>query len=396
MNEKLSRREGRYTRRQEKRKQKLIARNMKVGTIEDIFTYSNMYKHGKKCCNGVRWKASTQNFERHLFSGTASRRRKILNNSWSADAYNHFTLHERGKIRPIDAPRIHDRQVHKVFTADVLLPLYTPGMIYNNGASLPGKGFDFSRRMLVRDLRRHYREFGTDGNIILLDFKQFFPSVPHNELYARHERLILDDRLRKFADDIVGSNGCNIGLPLGVEPSQAEMIAFPSGLDNYIKSQLSIKCAGHYMDDYYVIVPPGVDAQEILAKIIFKAESIELTVSRAKTKIVPLSKPFKYCKLKYTLTSTGKVVVNGCRGSVKRARRKFKKFYDMVNSGEMSYLDLWASVNGVIAYFEKYNDHNRVLKLRRLFFALFGFSCEDFSTFRTMNKQHNELKGRNR
>lgn len=396
MNERLSRRSGRYMRRQAKRKQNLISRNTAVGTINDVFTYSEMYKCGKRCCKGVRWKASTQNFERHLFSGTAVRRRKILNGTWVPSKYNHFMLHERGKIRPIDAPRIQDRQVHKVFTSSVLLPLYTPSMIYNNGASLPGKGFDFSRRMLVRDLHRHYHEHGTEGEIILLDFKQFFPSVPHGGLYARHNSLILDDELRKFADAIVASNGDTIGLPLGVEPSQAEMIAFPSALDNYIKCQLSIKCAGHYMDDYYIIVPPGMDAKEILSKVISKAESLGLTVSRSKTKIVPLCKPFKYCKLKYTLTGTGRVVVNGCRGSMKRARRKFKRFHEMVESGEMTYLDLWASVNGVIAYFEKYDDHNRVLRLRRLFHAMFGFSCENFATFREMDKRTTERREKNK
>ena len=44
---------------------------------------------------------------------------------WVPGAYVHFTLSERGKTRPIDAPRIQDRQVHKVFTKKVLLSLYT-------------------------------------------------------------------------------------------------------------------------------------------------------------------------------------------------------------------------------------------------------------------------------
>lgn len=379
---KQSRRKGRYQRRTEKRNRKLTERNVAVGTIDDVFTYGNMYAAGKRCCKGVRWKASTQNFERHLFSGTATRRRAILNGSWRPDKYNHFMLCERGKVRPIDAPRIQDRQVHKAFTAQVLLPLYRPSMIYNNGASLPGKGFDFSRRMLIDDLRWFHRKYGCNGNVILLDFKQFFPSVSHEELYKRHQKLILDDGVRKFADCIVASIGGDTGLPLGVEPSQAEMIAFPSSMDNYIKCQLSMPCAGHYMDDYYVIVPPDVDAKHILELIISKAESLKLTVSRSKTRIEPLSKPFKYCKLKYTLTESGAVVVNGCSGSIKRARRKFKAFRRMVDDGTMTYEDLWSSVNGIIAYFEKYDDHKRVLKLRRLFYALFGFSCEHIEDFR--------------
>lgn len=380
--EKLSRRKGRYIRRQMKRVGNLIKRNSDVGSFEDIFSYNSLYKEGKNCCKGVRWKSSTQNFERHIFSGTAVRRKKLLDKVWTPDKYNHFTLCERGKIRPIDAPRIQDRQIHKVFTKNVLLPLYLPGMIYNNGASLPGKGFDFSRRQLEEELRWHYRRYGREGCIILIDFKQFFPSVSHEELLKRHQNIILDTDLQKFADDIVKSNGLGIGLPLGVEPSQAEMIAFPSALDNYIKCQLSLNGAGHYMDDYYVIVPPDKDANELMKLIIKKAESLKLTISTQKTKIVPLSKPFKYCKATYQLTETGKVVVRGNRDGMKRARRKIKAFRKMVDDGRMTYDDLWSSVNGMIAYFKKYDDHNRVLKLRRLFYSIFGFSSESISNFR--------------
>lgn len=380
---KPSRRQGRYLRRKERRNEKLRKTNEQVGSLDDVFSYNRLYVTGKSCCKGVRWKASTQNFERHIFSGTAVRRRAILDRKWKPDKYNHFMLRERGKIRPIDAPRIQDRQVHKLFTRDVLLPLYVPSMIHNNGASLPGKGFDFSRRTLEEELRWHYRRYGREGKIILMDFKQFFPTVSHEELYKRHNRMILDGDLRKFADDIVASIGTGIGLPLGVEPSQAEMIAFPSALDNYIKCQLSLKCAGHYMDDYYIIVPPDRDAKQILELIIAKAESLKLTVGRSKTCIAPLTKPFKYCKLKYTLTEDGRVVVNGCRGSMKRARRKIKAYRRMVNDGSMTYEDLWSSVNGIIAYFEKYDDHNRILKLRRLFYSVFGFSCEKISAFRS-------------
>ena len=172
------------------------------------------------------------------------------------------------------------------------------------------------------------------------------------------------------------------GLPLGVEPSQAEMIAFPSALDNYIKCQLPIKCFGHYMDDYYILVPPDKDPKEIMKLVIAKAESLRLTVSLSKSRIVPLTKPFKYCKAKYHLTETGKVIVNGNRDGVKRARKKIKAFYHKIQNGEMNYEDLWTSINGIFAYFESYNDHGRVLRLRRLFYAVFGFSPERIENFR--------------
>lgn len=346
----------------------------------DIMICTRLANSAATACAG---KAAYKDLKRTCFSGTAKRRRLILDECWTPGNYVHFTLSERGKIRPIDAPRIQDRQIHKIFTQKVLLPLYLPSMIYNNGASLPGKGFEFSKRELKNDLRWHFRHYGREGHIILIDFKQFFPSVSHEELFKRHEQLLLNLQLKKIGDDVINTVPGGRGLPLGVEPSQAEMIAFPSALDNYIKCQLGIKCAGHYMDDYYIIVPPDRDPKEIMRLIVAKAMSLKLTVSIEKSRIVPLTKPFKYCKAKFRLTETGKVVMCGNRDSVKRARRKIKTFYSKIQNNEMSYEDLWTSVNGMLAYFAGYDDHRRVLRIRRLFYAIFGFSPERIENFRT-------------
>ena len=107
------RREARYKRRRARRQARLQARNAAIGTLEEAFSYRAMFYYGKKCCNGVRWKQSTQNFELHLFSGTAARRRQVLDGTWKPKKCSHFILKERGKIRPIDAPHITDRQIHK-------------------------------------------------------------------------------------------------------------------------------------------------------------------------------------------------------------------------------------------------------------------------------------------
>ena len=98
------RHEARYQRRKAKRQARKQARCNALGPMEKIFSYRKMFFYGKKCCNGVRWKQSVQNFEGHLFSGTANRRRKVLDQNWKPMKCTHFTLCERGKVRPIDAP----------------------------------------------------------------------------------------------------------------------------------------------------------------------------------------------------------------------------------------------------------------------------------------------------
>lgn len=312
----------------------------------------------------------------HLFSQTAATRKRLIEGTWKANKYSHFAINERGKRRVIDAPKIQDRQVHKVYTRNVLLPLYSPSLIYNNGASMKGKGLHFSQNLVKRDLRSHYKKYGLSGSIILLDFHAFFPSASHEIIEQRHRKFILNDSMRELGDSIVHSCGTHCGVPLGVETSQIEMIAYPSALDNAVKSQLSAKRAGHYMDDYIVIVPPETDPVEILNFIRAKAKELKLTISEAKTRIIPFGKPFRYCKAKYIITERGKIYFTCNRDSVKRDRKKLKAFKKMLDDGKMSYENLWTATNSSLSYLARFNNHKQLLKLRRLFYSLFGFSPE--------------------
>ena len=157
---------------------------------------------------------------------------------WKPKPYVHFTLCERGKVRPIDAPHITDRQIHKVLSKEVLVPLYSPSLIYDNGASREGKGLHWQYKRIKQQLARHYRKYGRAGGVLLLDLKKFFPYAPQSIIYQRHQQLILNDDLRCLADSIVKSAPSSIpgrGMPLGVELSQQEMVALPSAVDNWMK-----------------------------------------------------------------------------------------------------------------------------------------------------------------
>ncbi len=379
---KISRRHGRRIRRDIRRLEKRWARNDALGGLKGVFTFHDLYKAGQKCCNGVRWKQSVQNFETRLFSGTAARRKAVIEGRYKFSSYVHFLLSERGKIRPIDAPRIQDRQVEKTYTQKVLLPLYLPSMIWNNGASLPGKGFHFSRKQLENELRAHFRRYGRHGGIILTDGKKFFPSANHEKIYKRHNRIILDDSLRAFGDDVVQTVKEKVGMPLGVEPSQAEMIAYPSSMDNYMKCQMRLKGYGHYMDDFYILVPPDRDYKEILKALKVEAKKCGVTLGESKTKYLPLTRSFRYCKAKYILTATGKVVVRANRTTERRDARKIRAFFGKFEQNKMTLEDVWTSVNGMMAYLETYDEHKTILRLRQQFFRLFGFSCERYENFK--------------
>ena len=360
------RREARYKRRQERRRRNRQARSDRLGGLEGVFTYHTMFKHGKKCCNGVCWKASTQNFELHLFSGTAKRRREVLTGKWKPGKTVSFPLCERGKFRIIDAPHITDRQIHKVLTKEVLAPLYCPGMIYDNGASQKGKGLHFHYKRLKEHLRWHYRRYGRTGAMFLMDFHHF-----HALIYERHRELILDPDLRALADLVVAAVPGGVGMPLGVEPSQQEMVALPSFLDNWMKCQLSIHGMGHYMDDYDAALESRERAEWVKEEAIRRAEEKGLKVNRNKCHVIDLDKPFRFCKAKFQILPSGRIITHGCRDGMKRARRKLRYFRQQVDTGEKIVEQVAEWLKGPIAYYEQFNDHGRVLKLRRLYYALF-------------------------
>lgn len=198
------RREGRYQRRKARRQECRQRRMAALGTLEDIARFDRMYQCGKDCCRGVRWKTSIQAFEAELFLRTAQSCRLVESGAWQPQRKPvHFTVMERGKVRPIDAPHVDDRQVQKVHSRFVLTPCYGPAMIYDNGASQQGKGLEFAYRRLKRALMRHYRRYGREGSVILCDLKEFFPSAPRRTLLDRHLRYMPEGPIRALADEMV-------------------------------------------------------------------------------------------------------------------------------------------------------------------------------------------------
>ena len=374
------RREARYQRRKAKRQAKREARCAALGPIDKVFSYRKMFFYGRRCCNGVRWKQSTQNFELHLFSGTARRRREVLEGRWKPRKCTHFTLRERGKVRPIDAPHITDRQVHKTLCNEVLVPLYNPSMIYDNGASQRDKGLHWHFRRIKDQLHWHFRRWGREGAVGLIDLKGFFPNAPRWSIYQRHQRLITNPDLRWLADTVVRyapSTAPERGMPLGVEPSQQEMVALPSAVDNWLKCQKGIHCAGHYMDDYYIIMPDVEQLKAVIREMVRRFETMGIRVNKRKCRIIPLTKPFRWCKARFTLTETGKIKVNGSRDGIKRARRKLKLFYREFKAGKRPLKDVEQYMNCQSAYYKNFNDHGRLLRLQRLDHAIFfgGRQC---------------------
>lgn len=315
------RKELRYLRRKAKREEKIIERSNKYADINRCFSFSIVMKYSFKCCNGVGWKRSTQLFKLHLFTIISSTCHNIKNNSYKVlDTYQ-FVINERGKIRKIDAPHIRDRLVHKVISNEVLLPIYEPHLIYDNGASQVGKGFTFALKRVKEKLLYNYKKYSS-GCVVLIDYSKFFENCSHEVIHKIHKKYIKNDYVIKVIEDylFIGE-----GIALGVEIAQREASIIPNILDHYVEGN---GCSVvRYMDDTVFFVNDYYTAYNVLENYIKLSNKLKIVINKTKTEIIKINDYFNYCKWIFHIDNKGKVSFVPDKSTIYRQRRKIKKMY---------------------------------------------------------------------
>lgn len=356
----MERREGRYLRRKAKRQAKRAYRIQNADTMEKLFSYENVYQAGLSCCKGVGWKASIQTYKAQLIPRTAKLRKELLNSTWKSKGFKRFTIIERGKLRRIASVDIEERTIQRCLCKNLLIPEFSSSFIYDNGASLKGKGTDFAMNRLTCHLQRHYRKYGTDGYVLLFDFSDFFNSAPHEPISFEINRRIPDGRICTLIETIM-NNFAPIGFGLGSQTSQIECVMIPNPLDHMIKEKLHIKGYGRYMDDGYLIHHDKSYLEYCLSELNSKCNEIGITLNTRKTRIIPIKHGFVFLKTKFTLTETGKVLRKVNRDSAKRMHRKLRIYADWLITGRFTEADVICSFNSWKGHMERCNSY-RILK----------------------------------
>ena len=245
------RKEGRYQRRCARREAKRRARSEACGSFEQVFSYENLYKAGLACCKGVRWKCSTQRYLASLSENTARTRKALMDGTWKTMGFHEFDIMERGKLRHIRSVHISERVVQRCLCDNALVPLFSSAFIYDNAASLKGKGIDFAMGRMNRHLQRHYRKHGMQGGILVFDFTDYFNSAPQEPIHRENRRRLYDERVRERAEIFMADFG-ERGFGLGSQVSQIDALMLANGLDHFIKEQLKAVHYIRYMDDMVV------------------------------------------------------------------------------------------------------------------------------------------------
>lgn len=365
------RHEARYQRRRAARRTRELERAAACGGYEEVFSFENLYKAGKECCKGVRWKASTQRFEAALPITTQGLRADLMAEKFKSRGFIEFGLWERGHYRWIKSVHITERAVQKCMNTHVLRPLFLPSLIYDNGACQKGKGTDFALDRLEHHLRRHYRKHGRKGGILLWDLSQYFDTIPHAVLTQAARRKIVDDRLFKLYEAFVEAFG-DVGLGLGSEISQISAVFVANPIDHYIKDALGVKGDGRYMDDGHVIHESMDFLRNCLEKLREITSKMGLKLNEKKTKIVRLTRPFRFLKMRIYLSETGAIVRRLSRENITKRRRQLRKFKDKLEKGEMTMDAVKESFVSWLGHARRARSHKTVRAMKKYYISLFG------------------------
>ena len=383
------RREIRYQRRK-KRRQEKRKKYESEQHFSEVFSYKNLYKSYLKCRRGVAWKSSTQKYISQAPLNVYRTYEQLKKGTYKSKGFYEFDLYERGKKRHIRSVTIDERVVQKCLCDNSLVPAVTRSFIYDNGASMEGKGYHFAIRRIVGHLRRHYRKHGTKGYVLLFDFSKFFDNVSHKIVQDVLNNKFEDEKLLKIQMHFVNAFG-DCGMGLGSQISQTLALASADKLDHAIKENMRIQGYGRYMDDGYLIHESKEYLQQCLAEIKKICDELEITLNFKKTQIVKLTHGFTWLKCRFYLLESGKVVKKIYKRSVTKERQKIKKLHKLYKLGRLELSSIHDCVQSWISYALQFDATKTVVNLIRQLIALFGVQ-DTKKLVRTKKLRHNSIR----
>lgn len=371
---------------------------------------NHLYEAYLASVKSSKWKESTQSFMLHFLRYLFQLKEDLINRTYKNSPSVNFDIFERGHLRSIASIPPRDRIVRHVLCDDIFMPEIRKRVIYDNGASLKGRGIDFQRRRFEVHLRRYYKQYGNEGWILFGDFSKFYDNIIHEIAKKQLLDLVDDDGFVSWLLDIIfkafeidasnltddeinsiffgvfdknkfnasgkvstdGKRYIQKSVNIGDQLSQLIGIYYPNRIDTYVKYVRSQKYYGRYMDDWYVMSPSKETLKDILSEIINIANSLGIHINHKKTRIVKISSRFKFLQIRCTLATNGKIIKRINPKRVTAMRRKLKKLAAKVNAGEISYLETVENMfKGWMGSYRKLLSNQQKRNMVKLFETLF-------------------------
>lgn len=341
------RHELRYQRRKAKRLKKNIERSEEYTNWDNTFGLMPLTEGYRQVSVASKKKPTTQTWMSNLIVNSRKEQKKLKDGTWKSKGFHEFEIRERGKRRIIQNTHISEKGIQNSFCNNCFVPLIKPHLIYDNGASLKGKGTSFSLDEFTQALQNHVKKYGLVGFIYFFDFSSYFANINRSILYNEVEQIIMNKRMMTMYcsfSNALSKSGLGLGSPL----SQLSALYYPNKIDHYIKDTLGVKAFGRHMDDGYIICEDLNKLKSIVKEFESMCAEIGIRMNKKKCQIIKITKQFRFLKRRFFITNNGKVIMRLSREVSKRERHRLKKFRKFFDDGIMSARDVYLNFHSWI------------------------------------------------
>lgn len=355
----------------------------------------------KRLEKSAGWKYSAQQYLMNRLTELSALKKDVDAGRYEPQNGTSFHTVENGHERIITAMRPRDAVLQHALADEIMIPTLKKYLIHDSGASLKGKGIAFTRRRFEEHLRWHYRRYGTEGYILVIDFRKYFDNIRHDTALRLISEKIHDERVMKlirkifdsyridvsYSDDAdiddevfdslayqripkslkTGKRYIRKSIGIGSQISQIVGIFYPTRIDTYCKTIKGIHCYDVYMDDRVITHPSKEYLKDLLKEIEDIAGKFGIFINHRKTQIVKLSHGFTWLKTRYILTASGKIIRKIPRKSVTRERRTMKHMAKLAGNHEIEWDDLKEQYKSWRGDKKRYNAYYTLKNMDKLY-----------------------------
>lgn len=364
------RHEARYRRRKAKRDHKILKRALEHTKWDDIYGLMPLIDGYRKVAKASKKKKSTQNWMSNLVLNARQESVKLAKGIWKSPGYHRFMIKERGKWRDIQSAHISEKGIQNSFVNNCYIPIISPHLIYDNGASLTGKGTDFSIRRFMKHLRDHIQKHGRNGYIFFFDFSSYFATINQDKIIEMSKKLIWDKRILKTYLTFTRAFGPS-GLGLGSPVSQISALLYPNSADHLVKDHFGISGYGRHMDDGYILCEDYRKLLEVSKAFQKECKNLGIVMNKKKCFILRLDQPFRFLKTRFFITESGKIVARLGRQAIKKERHRLRCYKKFIDTGLMNYKEVFLIFHSWIMSLKRKKLFHVYLNMIRYFNKLF-------------------------
>lgn len=335
-----------------------------TSALEYALSEEGLYESLQKCIKGTNWKTSVASFELNGLKKCHKLSKQLNDRSYVPKKLKTFDI-TRPKRRTCTVIGITDRVYQRSLNDNIVYPKMTRSLIRENAACQKGKGTDYARTLLKRDLfRLNYNQLNEkNGYALLLDIQGYYPNMQHKIVKDTFKRYLNKDEYERVEEILDYQYPGEIGFTPGSQLIQIAGISVLSPLDHYIKEKLKIKYYIRYMDDFVLLHESKEYLQNCRVKIEQFLNNMKFELNKSKSQIIDIySQPIPFLGFTFQIKSSGKIIVRVKSSKFREQKRRLKRLRSCVTKGTIS-LDAFDNIaNEDIRYLKKNCNVSRYYK----------------------------------